>query len=116
MGLSKPVVFQYSLDDRDVVSQIMHVHDPDGFKGRDPTSKKIVRFPKVPIGIHERWSCDGHDKLYKIGFPIWGIVDDATSRALGLWVVPSNRYGHIIGYLFLCCVERYGGGYHLVYV
>jgi hypothetical protein len=55
------------------------MHDPDGFEKRDPTSKKILRFPKIPIGIHERWSCDGHDKLYKIGFPVWAIVDDATS-------------------------------------
>ncbi|KAJ6553452.1 hypothetical protein B0H10DRAFT_2202016 [Mycena sp. CBHHK59/15] len=56
-----------------------------------------------------RWSCDGHDKLYKIGFPIWSIVDDATSKILKGWVVPSNRLGEIIGYLYLCLVEEYGG-------
>ena len=87
----------------------MHAHDDDGFKHRDPTSKKVLRFPKVPIGIHERWAGDGHDKLYKIGFPIWAIVDDATGKWLGAWVVPSNRMGEIVAYLFLCCVEEYGG-------
>ncbi|KAF8811845.1 hypothetical protein BYT27DRAFT_7252443 [Phlegmacium glaucopus] len=72
-------------------------------------AKRIHRVPKAPIGIHERWLGDGHGKLYKIGFQIWGVVDDATARWLGAWVVPSNRMGDIIGYLFLCLVERYKG-------
>jgi hypothetical protein len=79
----------------------MHAHDDDGFKHRDPTSKKVLRFPKVPIGIHERWAGDGHDKLYKIGFPIWAIVDDATGKWLGGWVVPSNRMGETSSYAVL---------------
>ncbi len=87
----------------------MHVHDPEGFSQREPTSKKIRRFPKYPVGIHERWSADGHDKLYKIGFPIYGIVDDATGKSLGAWVLPSNRLGFLIAYCFLCVVEKYGG-------
>ncbi|OBZ79570.1 hypothetical protein A0H81_00262 [Grifola frondosa] len=94
---------------RDFVSHVMHQHDPEGFDQREPTAKKIVRFPKVPIGIHERWSGDGHDKLYKIGFPIWGVVDDATTAWLDAWVVPSNRMGEIIAYCFLCLVEKYKG-------
>ena len=92
-----------------MVSDIMHTHDPDGFKKQHPSAKKIFRVPKVPIGIHERWAGDGHDKLYKIGFPIWAIVDDATGKWLGAWVVPSNRLNVIVVYLFLCCVEKYGG-------
>ncbi|KIP10695.1 hypothetical protein PHLGIDRAFT_22139 [Phlebiopsis gigantea 11061_1 CR5-6] len=92
-----------------IVSDVMHKYDPEGFDQRQPTSKRIMRFPKTPLGIHERWSADGHDKLYKIGFPIWGIVDDATGYGLEAWVVPSNRLGYIIGYLFLCCIEKYGG-------
>ncbi|KAJ6607858.1 hypothetical protein B0H10DRAFT_2178373 [Mycena sp. CBHHK59/15] len=94
---------------RAFVSETMHVHDDGAFQGREPTAKKIFRSPKYPIGIHQRWSCDGHDKLYKIGFPIWSIVDDATSKILKGWVVPSNRLGEIIGYLYLCLVEEYGG-------
>ena len=42
--------------------------------------KRIHCVKKYPIGIHQRWSADGHDKLYKIGFPIWAIVDDARTR------------------------------------
>ncbi|KAJ6632401.1 hypothetical protein B0H10DRAFT_2159630 [Mycena sp. CBHHK59/15] len=94
---------------RDFVWEIMHVHDSEAFEAREPTAKKIFRVPIYPIGIHQRWSGDGHDKLYKIGFPIWAIVDHATAKILRGWVVPSNRMGDIIGYLFLCLVEEYGG-------
>lgn len=92
----------------------MQLHDPEGMKARDPHSKKIPRSSKHPIGIHERWAGDGHDKLYGIGFPIWGVVDDATGKWLRAWVLPSNRLGMIIAYCFLCLVEEYGGKTELV--
>ena len=91
------------------ISRIMHVHDEEAFSARAPGAKRVHRVPKAPIGIHERWSGDGHDKLYRIGFPIWAVVDDATGKWLGAWVVPSNRMGDIVGYLFLCLVERFEG-------
>ncbi|KAF8811204.1 hypothetical protein BYT27DRAFT_7221594 [Phlegmacium glaucopus] len=94
---------------RDFVMETMQIHDSAGFSKCDPTSKKIHREPKVPIRINERWSADGHDKLYGIGFPIWAIVDDATGRWLDIYVVPSNRMGHTILYLFLCTIEAAGG-------
>jgi hypothetical protein len=97
-----------------MVSEIMHAHEPEGFEKRDPTAKKIFRVPKVPIGIHERWAGDGHDKLYKIGFPIWAIVDDATGKWLGAWVVPSNRLNVIVAYLFLCVAEEYEGAHRCI--
>lgn len=94
---------------RDFVTEIMHAHDSAGFDKRDPTSKRIHREPKVPLGINERWSADGHDKLYGIGFPVWALVDDATGLWFDIYVVPSNRMGHTILYLFLCTVEAVGG-------
>lgn len=87
----------------------MHIYDDEGFALREPTAKQTRRVKKHPIGIHERWSGDGHDKLYQIGFPIWGTVDDGTSHWLGGWIVPSNRTGVVVAYLFLCLVEKYGG-------
>jgi hypothetical protein len=98
---------------RDFVSKVMHTHDEEGFTLRDPGSKQIFRVKKVPLGIHERWAGNGHDKLYRIGFPIWAVVDDATGKWLDAWVVPSNRLGHVIGYLFLCLVEKFGGEFVL---
>ena len=94
---------------RDFISDVMHEFNAEGFEHREPGAKKILRIPKNPVGIHERWAGDGHDKLYSIGFPIWAVVDDTTSKWLGAWVVPSNRMGNIIGYLFLTLVEKYGG-------
>jgi hypothetical protein len=94
---------------RAFVLETMKTHAPQGFEKRNPSSRKIIRTKKVPLGIHERWSCDGHDKLYKIGFPVYAFVDDATGKWLDARVVPSNRFGVVIGYLFLCCVEKYGG-------
>lgn len=91
------------------MSQIMHEQDPEGFAKREPAAKKIHREPKHPIGINDRWAGDGHDKLYSIGFPIWAIVDDGTSKWLGAWVVPSNRMGIIVAYCFLKLVEEKGG-------
>lgn len=91
----------------------MHEHNGAAFEGREPTAKKIHREPKHPVGIHQRWASDGHDKLYKIGFPIYAFVDDATSKTLGAWVCPSNRYAQLVSYMFLCLVEKYGG--ELVY-
>ena len=93
----------------DYVSDVMHSYDKEGFDTREPTAKTIPRFPKHPIGIHERWSADGHDKCNKIGFPIYAIVDEATGKWIGAWVVPSNRVGEIVAYLVLCTVEKYGG-------
>ena len=100
----------------DFISEVMHTHDREAFATREPTAKRIHRVKKHPIGIHQRWSADGHDKLYKIGFPIWAIVDDATSKWLGAWVVPSNRMGNVVAYLWLYAVEKYGGKQILVYV
>lgn len=87
----------------------MHEQDPEGFNLRHPTTKKIRRFPKHPIGINERWAGDGHDKLNKIGIAIWGVVDDATSKWLGAWVVPNNRLGVVVAYLALTLIEEMGG-------
>jgi hypothetical protein len=64
----------------------MHLHDSAAFETREPTAKKIFRVAKYPIGIHQRWAGDGHDKLYKIGFPVYALVDDGTSKTLRAWV------------------------------
>ena len=77
---------------RDYISGIMHIHDADAFIARAPGAASIKRVPKVPLGIHERWSSDGHDKLYKI---VWAVVVDTAGRWLGALVVPSNGMGHL---------------------
>ena len=73
--------------------------------------KHIIWIPKVPIGIHEHWSCDGHDKLYKIGFPAYAFVDNAMGKWLAGWIVPSNWFRMIVGCLYLCVVKKYVVGF-----
>ncbi|KAG6867654.1 hypothetical protein C0993_012673, partial [Termitomyces sp. T159_Od127] len=91
------------------VCETMKTHNSEGFERQNPSAWKILCHSKVPLRIHERWSCNGHDKLYKIGFPIYGFVDEATGTWLYAGIAPSNCYNIIIGYLFLCCVEEHGG-------
>ena len=109
-NIKAQIVFKHAVHlPKPFILDVMHLYAPEGFKKREPGSKHILRVPKAPIGIHERWAADGHDKLYSIGFPIWAIVDDATGKWLGTWVVPSNRLGNITSYLFLDTVECFGG-------
>jgi hypothetical protein len=91
----------------------MHIHNSAAFDTREPTAKKIFRVPKHPLGIYERWAGDGHDKLYKIGFPVYAFVDDATSKGLKGWICPSNRLAKAVAYMFLCLVEEYGGEFYI---
>jgi hypothetical protein len=89
----------------------MHNHTPDGFQLRQPCAKKILRFPKHPIGPNERWAADGHDKLKSIGFHFYAFLDDATGKFLGLYVVPDNRIADVVVYCYLDLVEKIGGDY-----
>ncbi|KAJ7161620.1 hypothetical protein C8R46DRAFT_1164479 [Mycena filopes] len=90
---------------RKTVWEIMQKYDAEAFAAREPTAKRIHREKKYPIGINHRWALDGHDKLYKIGFPVYA----TTGKILKAWVVPSNRMGQVIAYLFLCLVMEVGG-------
>ncbi|KAM5544110.1 hypothetical protein V8D89_002296 [Ganoderma adspersum] len=94
---------------RDYVSEEMHQLDPDGFSKRAPTSKKKHRVALVVLGPDFEWSCDGHEKLSKLGFPIWGIRDVWSGKWLGLWVVPNNRLKVVVAYLYLSLVRELGG-------
>ena len=58
-----------------------------------------------PVAISNRWDEDGHDKLYRIGFAIWAVVDDASSKWLGGWVLPTNRVGYLIACVIISCGE-----------
>lgn len=101
---------------RRVVADVMHRYYPDGFAQRAPGGKQIRRVAKHPLGPHERWSCDGHDKLNSIGIQIYSIVDDATGKRLGQWVVPNNREKAVIAYLYLSLVLECGSELNLCLV
>ena len=94
---------------RDFVAETMWTHDLDGFNYQEPTAKKIQRTPIISLGPNAEWSGDGHDKLKKIGFPIYGIQDVASGKWLGLWVVPDNCLGNVVAYIYLSLVDELGG-------
>lgn len=93
------------------MSEVMHDEDPEGFNLRQPCAKKIVRSAKYYTGINERWCADGHDKVKILGsgYPIYGFVDDATSKFLAIYIVPDNRTSDTAAYCFLDLVEKIGG-------
>jgi hypothetical protein len=93
----------------DFISKVMHDHNAASFQQRQPYAKKILRFPKHPLGPNERWASDGHNKTKAIGFPIYAFLDDATSKYLGVYIVPDNRNANIVTFCFLDVVEKVGG-------
>ncbi|KAJ3816541.1 hypothetical protein F5880DRAFT_1706300, partial [Lentinula raphanica] len=60
---------------RDKITQVMQDYAPEGFQQRAPGTKVIHRTPLVSNGPNDEWSMDGHDKLAKAGFEIYGIRD-----------------------------------------
>jgi hypothetical protein len=83
--------------------------DPAAVIARHPTAQKIKRAEITSEGPNEVWRCDGHDKLKKYGFVIWGMRDKYSGKWLGLWVVPSDRFGIIAAYLWLSAVQKLRG-------
>ncbi|KAG2057080.1 hypothetical protein BDR06DRAFT_981083 [Suillus hirtellus] len=69
----------------------------------------LVNFQGILLEPHHQWSGDGHDKLSKIGFPIWAIHDQWSGKWLGMWVVLNNHLKTTIVYLYLSLVYEIGG-------
>ena len=63
-------------------------------------AEKVHCVPLVALGRHHHWSRDGHDKLVKIGFPVWGIQDMWIGKWLRLWTIPDNQLKVVITYLY----------------
>jgi hypothetical protein len=97
------------MSNSDWISDEMHVLQPDAFVGQEPTAKQVCHVALVALGRNHQWSGDGHDKLVKIGFPVWGIRDMWSGKWLGLWTVPDNRLKVTIAYLYLSLVAKLGG-------
>jgi hypothetical protein len=94
------------------VTDEMRQHEPDGSAQRGLSKKKISRQPLVSLGPHHQWSGDGHDKLSRIGVPIWAIHDQWSRKWLGMWVIPNNWLNTSIAYLYLSLVHELGGMFH----
>ncbi|TBU22809.1 hypothetical protein BD311DRAFT_675229 [Dichomitus squalens] len=94
---------------RDYIAEEMHRLDLEGFTLQHPTSKKKHRAALVCLGPDYEISCDGHDKLSSIRFPIYGARDVWSGKWHGLWVLPNNRYKLAIAYVYLHLVKKLKG-------
>ena len=101
-------MYQLTLSRRTVKERMDALH-PDGARQREPTTRQIIRTALTALGPHYEWSADGHDKLVKYGFAIWGVRDKWSRYWLGLWVVPNNRKANVVAYLWLSVVLKHGG-------
>ena len=93
----------------DTIAEILRQLDPEVVASRHPKARRIARVPLTSQGPNEVWCCDGHDKLNKYGFAIWGVRDKFSRKWLGLWVIPNNRFGVVVAYLWLTLVRDIGG-------
>jgi hypothetical protein len=103
------VIWETHIGGSDTIGQIQKIVDPEGVAGRHPKARRITRTALTSAGPNEVWCCDGHDKLCKYGFAIWGLRDKFSRKWLGLWVLPSNRFGVVVAYLWLSVVRDLGG-------
>jgi len=109
-GLKKQIALNTGIHlKRETIAQVQKMLDPEGVVARHPTSRKIKRVALTSVGPNEVWSCDGHDKLIRYGFAIWGLRDKFSRKWLGLWVVPNNRSGIVVAYLWLSLIREMGG-------
>ena len=83
--------------------------EPEAVASRNPTAHQISCTALTSEGPNEVWCCDGHNKLMKYGFAIWGVRNKFSRKWLGLWVVPNNRFGIVVAYLWLTLVLNIGG-------
>ncbi|KAJ7477589.1 hypothetical protein FB451DRAFT_1033041 [Mycena latifolia] len=88
----------------------MHDFAGEGFKKQHPHAKKqIIHKPLTSVGPDEEWSMDGHNKLNRVGFRIYGLCEKWLKRRHHYQVLPSNRYATLVGVVFLECVKNRGG-------
>jgi hypothetical protein len=91
----------------DFISEIVHAFILEALTLGNPDPRRQIN--KNPVGIHECWAGDGHDKLYPVGSPIWGVVDDVSSRWLGAWIMLDKHMGSVVASIFLSLIEDIGG-------
>jgi len=94
---------------RDRIMYALRRIDPVAVLYRRLGSKKRTRVSLTADGPHHQWSIDGHDKLTKLGMPIYGIRDKWTGYLISLEIVPNNRRSATVAQLYLNCVLEYGG-------
>lgn len=98
-------IYQLKVRQKTVMTLLQKI-DPDGVEGRSRYRLKR-RMYSVP-GPNYMWHADGHDKLKRFGFAIYGIIDGFSRKILSLDVSTSNNDPKIIAFYYLKLIEKRG--------
>lgn len=84
---------------------MLQVIDPIGVERR--TRYRLKRRVYNVPGPNYLWHADGHDKLKRFGFPIYGCIDGFSKKVLWIDVATSNNDPTIIAYFYLAAVKKF---------
>lgn len=86
------------------VLKLLREIDPSGVDGRCQYRLKRRNY-SVP-GPNFIWHADGHDKLKRYGFSIYGIIDGFSKKILLLEVSSTNKDPRVIGFFYYKLIEK----------
>jgi hypothetical protein len=94
----------------DWVANYMHACDEAGSRVRQLGAKVVHGKGLWSAGPNEEWGGNGHLKLLdKMGISIWGLVDKASRKELGLCAIPSDFNANMTLVLYLLTVKQQNG-------
>lgn len=91
---------------RERVRILLRSIDPEGVEGR--RRYKLKRRIYDSPGPNFLWHADNHDKLKRLGFPIYGCIDGYSRKIIWIEVSSTNNNPSIIGSYYLKAIEKYG--------
>lgn len=88
------------------VMSLLKIIDSDAVEARSRYRLKR-RVYTVP-GPNYIWHADGHDKLKRFGFAIYGAIDGYSKKIMWLTVATTNNNPEVMAHQYLTCVEKKG--------
>jgi hypothetical protein len=93
----------------------MRARDEAGSRARQLGAKVEHGKGLWSAGPNEEWGGDGHLKLLEeMGISIWGLVDKASRKELGLCVIPGDLNANVTLMLYLLTVKKQQGAYFIL--
>ena len=87
------------------VMKLLKLIDPVGVELR--SRYKLKRRQYYVPGPNFLWHVDGHDKLKRFGFAIYGCIDGFSRKLIWVDVGSTNNDPKIIGYQYLKAIEKF---------
>ena len=88
------------------IMKILKLIDPEGVEGR--SRYKLKRRSYSVPGPNFLWHSDGHDKLKRFGFAIYGFMDGYSRKVLSLEVSSTNNKPEVILHYYLKLIDKLG--------